>query len=146
MANYVVFVNESEQRISRVKIGFSWVCLFWLWLFAIPLFIRRVYPWAFGILIAQLILYAFDYRYGYHHFEQLYFQCWVNSIENCSIGWHTFHFVNRWGGMLMFILSVYFGFRGNEITARYYLKNGYKIAEPDSAIVKIAKINWHMPF
>ena len=145
MANYVIFVNEKEQRIEKVKVGFSWVCLFWLWLFAIPLFIRRIYPWAFGILVAQLVLYALDYRHGYHDFERLYLHCWVNSTETCSIGWQTFHFVNKWGGMITFLLSVYFGFRGNEITARYYLKNGYKFAEPDMAIVKVAKMQWHMP-
>lgn len=148
MANYVFFVNETEQRVHKVKVGFSWVCLFWTWLFAIPLFIRRVYPWAIGIVILQLFfliierkfgLFGFDYSVNYSFIESL-----NGSLDPSSISWQIHNYKSEWCGLITLAISVYLGFRGNEITARYYLKNGYHFAEPDSAMVKIAKVKWHM--
>lgn len=127
VAYHILFINETEQRIAKVKIGFSWTLFFWTHLFALPLFIRRVYPWAFGIAaLAVFVLLMDPYKTA----------CYYPA--GSMLSYHEL------GGVIIFVLSFYLGFCGNEITARHYLKNGYRFAEPDSALVILAKAKWGM--
>ncbi len=142
MANHIVLINKAEQRVAKVKVGFSWTLLFWTCLFALPLFIRRVYPWAFGIAALQLLAFILERQFSFVGIDYPFFTCETTNF--CPLNLYTYHLIYKWSGLITFALSVYLGFRGNEITARYYLKNGYRFAEPDSALVALAKTKWHM--
>jgi hypothetical protein len=144
MANYVTFVNDTEQRVEQVKVGFSWVCLFWTWFFAIPLFIKRVYPWALGIVALQGIFYLIEHQLLLHSFEHTFFRCLTGSKDSCTAGWYLLALPHQWSGLITFIISIYLGFRGNETIARYYLKNGYRFADPKNPMVKQAQVQWRM--
>ena len=144
MANYIIFVNEAEHRVAKVKVGFSWVCLFWTWLFALPLFIRRIYPWAFGIAALELLFYFIERKFVFFGFDYSILKCLAGASDFCPVSWSIYHLNHQWSGLITFGISVYLGFFGNEITARYYLKNGYHFADPDSTMVKLAKVKWRI--
>lgn len=139
MARYVLLVNEQDHRIERVKVGFSWVLLFWTWLLGIPLFLRRVYTWAFAVLAIDILLPLVERRV-------LGETGWV--VKHFQDGFkysHQFSYVSEWSGLIILALSVYLGFRGNEVTGRYYLKRGWDFADPESSEAKYARSRWHMP-
>ena len=139
MARYVILVNEQQHRVERIKVGFSWVLLFWTWLFALPLFIRRVYTWALAILSIEVILPLIERRLSLE-------PIWI--INETTQGWRFSYEVfqlSEWSGLIVFALSVYLGFRGNEITGRYFLNRGWEFADPDSQEAIYARSRWHMP-
>jgi hypothetical protein len=42
----------------------------------------------------------------------------------------------------MFGLQIFVAIKGNEMTAKNYLKNGWTFVEPDSKLTKMAKMRW----
>lgn len=142
MSQNVVFTNEKDNRIKTVKVGFSWTLLFWSWLFGLPFFIRRAYSW--GALFA--FLQGLNYLVGRIWIKRHCFQQYLD-YSNFSVSFYDCDYIAPFGfiGFAILVLSIYMGFRGNELTARYYLRNGYKFDAPESSVVKVAKARWHMP-
>ena len=135
-------INEAEHRLQKVKVGFSWTLLFWTWLFAIPLFLRRVHTWAFGVLGFILASYYVESFYRFNE-PVIHFHMENKGVMHIA---YYFSFLNDWGSIALFILSVYLGFKGNEITGRHYLRSGWRFAMPDSPEAKYACYKWHIPF
>ena len=143
MAQYVVLINDEEQHVQTVKIGFSWVLLFWSWLFGLPFFIRRVYT--LGALFAVLQVVNFFAQWKGRTKDCFY--TFSNESSHMSVYSVSCDYASPSGlfFLILLTLSIYMGFRGNELTARYYLKRGYRFDSPESALVKVAKARWHMP-
>lgn len=143
MSQNVVFVNEKDNHVQTVKIGFSWTLLFWSWILGLPFFIRRVYTWGAVFAVLQILNYFVGRQWISKHCFHRYF----TEYSNYTVSYYDCDLVGPTGflGLVIFGLSVYMGFRGNELTARYYLKNGYRFDSPESSLVKIAKARWRMP-
>ncbi len=93
-----VLVHPLTGEIRSIKNGFSWTCLLWSWFFGIPLFIRKLYIWGVVMIVLQ-----FSYISG----------------EDGS---------NAFMGLVILVLSVVLGFKGNEWAVKGYLAKGWTLA------------------
>lgn len=118
---HISFKNTKTGEILQVKVGFSWILFLFSFAFGIPLFLRRLYVWGaiFFVLEALLLILPF------------------HEVEFTPLD-----FV--WIAMLG--LSIYMGVKGNEITAKNYLENGWEFSDElnDEATLKFAKTQWRL--
>lgn len=117
----VVFKNIKTGEIKKIELGFSWGLLFFSGFFGIPLFIRRLHIWG----TVFMALYT------------------IQLILSC-ITMETFDEIatSLIFGMTIMGLAVFMGVKGNEMTAKNYLENGWVFAEPNSDISRRAKSKW----
>ncbi|WP_034627626.1 hypothetical protein [Desulfocurvibacter africanus] len=114
---FVQFKNPRTGELKQVKIGWSWTLFFFSGFLGIPLFMRKLTTW--GALMAGL-----------------WFLNMVTSIyEPDAVAIFTLLFIGFAG---------FFGAKGNEMTAKNYLDNGWEIVDPSSDFVKMAKLKWKM--
>lgn len=110
----VTFTNRATGDVRRVKVGFSWVLLFFGTIFGVPFFLRGMKSWGLAVLAVNLALLGADaaFRLG-----------------------HQLSFVTIW-------LSGFFGWRGNAETARYYLSKGYVAGPVDDELARRVEKKW----
>jgi hypothetical protein len=115
----VPFVNPNTGERRLVKLGWSWTLFFFAGALGIPLFYRRLWVWGAALLtfwIAQEVA-VFVVQNG-----PLTALVWTISVG----------------------LAIFLGMKGNEITAKQYLEDGWQFAEPDSDATRYAKMNWDL--
>lgn len=110
--------NDKTGEIKQVKVGWSWILFLFSGFLGIPLFLRKLYPLA-----------------------SLFVALWV-----CNFALATFVPDDAIGlGILQFIflgLAIWLGIKGNEMTGKNYLENGYSWQDPESDEVIEAKRRW----
>lgn len=109
---FIRFVNYELKSVRRVKVGFSFTLYFFCFVFGIPFLLRGMYKTA---LACSILLGCLIFAPNIQMMMLLYYAM-------C-------------GG------CIFFGVKGNEITARYYLQNGY-IMDEDTTTSKIARAKW----
>lgn len=120
MAIYLEFKHEASGQVREVKVGWSWTCFLFSGFFGLPLYLRELNFWGtvmLGLLTFRLVM---DF-----------------------VGADLLSFIVNF---IMLGLAIWFGVKGNEMTARNYLSNGWVFAEPDGDIVSIAKEKWGLPW
>lgn len=114
--------NSKTSEIKEIKVGWSWVLFLFSGFLGIPLFLRKLHIWGavmFGIWVVQVIAPSA-----------------TSSDPNEQFG--LFLILS-----LMYIgFSIFFGIKGNEMTAKNYLENGWVFVEPEAEATKIAKLKW----
>jgi len=115
MVTQVQLRNERTGEIKTIKVGWSWVLFLFSGVFGLPLFARRLYH--YGAVMAGLSLATA-----------------VASEVDTSL--YVFLLLSQ------LIASVQFGRKGNELTAKHYLENGWSWAEPDADTTEFAKQKW----
>tara|TARA_A100001037_G_scaffold266360_1_gene258461 strand:- start:15 stop:389 length:375 start_codon:yes stop_codon:yes gene_type:complete len=121
MATQVTMKNEATGELKQVKVGWSWILFFFSGFLGIPLFLRKLYVWG-GFFLALWIV-------------NFVAPSVVNSVED-ALGIQI---------VLMFVflgLQIWLGIKGNEMTAKNYLENGYVWQDAESDEVKFAKGKW----
>jgi hypothetical protein len=123
----VAMKNTKTGAIKEVKVGWSWTLFLFSGIFGLPLFLRRLHVW--GALFLAL--------------------CVVDVIVGlipASAQFGAFDFIPLilFGliPLILFGLSIFVAIKGNEMTAKNYLENGWTFVEPDSEITKMAKMQW----
>jgi hypothetical protein len=120
MSLHVAFRNPRTGEIKQVKVGWSWVLFLFSGVFGLPLFLRRLYVWGGIFLVLWLVnLIAPSLMYE----------------EDANVTIAIF-------GVVFLSLQIWLGIKGNEMTAKNYLDNGWVFAEPDSDITRNAKLRW----
>ena len=117
----VAFKNPKTGEVKEVKCGFSWILLLFSSIFWLPLFMRRLYIWGAifaAIVIGNIIALS------------------AARDQDAAVG------ANLLFGLISIGLSIYLAIKGNEMTAKNYLENGWAFVEPDSEITKIVKQRW----
>jgi len=139
----VALRNVKSGNVKSVGIGWNWTMFLFSGLFGIPLFTRRLYLWG-GLCLALsgLFLMSFLAIFGLQTILD-------NDIANDFGGTEVILQLCREIGKLMsrlvlFILgiSIYLGLKGNQMTARKYVKKGWVFVDPDSDVTKMAKLEW----
>jgi hypothetical protein len=115
----VSFKNPKTGEMKRVKVGWSWTLFFFSGVFGLPLFLRKLYIWGFVFLA----LWAVNLLVS------------SSTSENADAA-KVFMFFVGLG------LAVWLGVKGNEMTAKNYLEQGWTFAEPQSDAVKFAQGKW----
>ena len=111
----VGFKNEKTGEIRQVKVGWSWVLFLFSGFLGIPLFMRKLNMWG-GVF---LILWAVNFLVAM-----------VDVTATILIQ------------LVILGLLVFLGIKGNEMTAKNYLENGWVFSEPDSSATKFGKGKW----
>lgn len=110
-----VYLRHPSSGIrKKVSSGFSWIVFLFGGILGIPLFIRGLVLWGVLLLVINLPVYFMD----------------------------TDSQVFIIFGLLSFTLSLYLGFKVNEITAKDLLTKGYVFENPDEPEVKLLKKKW----
>lgn len=109
--------NPKTGELKQVKVGWSWTIFFFGNVFGIPLFMRRLfaYAWAFvGLFLLHLIFYR------------------LSQIGDIVIS------------LLNIGLVIWLAIKGNELTVKNYLNHGWVFAEENSDAVAHAKRKWNI--
>ena len=111
----VAMKNPKTGEIKEVKVGWSWTLFFFSGFLGFPLFLRRLYMWGSVFLVL-----------------------WVVNLVFTMISPEMFLVLQ----LVIIGLIIWIAIKGNEMTAKNYLENGWTFTAPDSDVVKYAKGKW----
>ena len=116
----VAMKNPKTGEVKEVKIGWSWTLFLFSGFFGLPLFLRKLHVWG-----------------------AIYIALWVVNLVTLGIvpGEARVIIVLPLY-IVMFGLQNFVAIKGNEMTAKKYLENGWTFVEPDSKLTKMAKMRW----
>ncbi len=117
----VPFKNPDTNEIKNVKVGWSWTLFFFSAWLGVPLFMRKLNFWG-GIFLSFWLLNSF-------------LQISMRRASNAD-GIAVLLFLMILG------LTIWIAIKGNEMTAKNYLKLGWKFAEPNSEATRFGKLKW----
>lgn len=111
--------KPGRGELKEVKVGFSWTLLFLSPIFGIPLFMRGLSQWGQAMFVLAAI-----------------------QLPELFIDTEKWHNIALIGTVLAIGCAIYLGFKGNEITAKHLLDNGWDFAEDDNHATQLAKMRW----
>jgi Bacterial PH domain len=118
---HVTLVNTKSGELKQIKIGFSWILLFFSSFFGLPLFLRRLYIWG-GVFLVLFVVY------------------FVASEADSGAAAGICDGV----GLINLGLSIWMAIKGNEMTGKNLLANGWDFAEPNSPETQYARLKWRL--
>lgn len=130
----VAMKNPQTGEIKEVKVGWSWILFFFSGFFGLPLFLRKLNTWG-CVFLCAFIFNIFLNILPFMVMESMETDAILTLLGVCST-------VSLVVLCFEFGLAIYMGSKGNELTAKNYLKLGWVLAEPDSDDVKVAKSKW----
>jgi len=113
--------NPRTGEVVDVKVGFDLVLFLTSWFLGLPLFLRKLNVWG-AFMFGLAIVWGEEGRTPTNPTDELYAAIGVLLIY--------------------FVFSLYFGIKGNEMTAKNYLDLGWQFVDPDSDETKAAKLSW----
>ena len=114
--------RTGEQR--TVKIGWSWTLFLFAGFLGLPLFLRKLYAWG-GVF---LVLWVVNFFIQSVSFED------PDEARVTKIGF----------GLMYLALECWIGAKGNEMTAKNYLDQGWVFSHPDSESTRLARQRWSL--
>jgi hypothetical protein len=115
----VPFKNPRTGELKEVKVGWSWTLFFFAGLFGLPLFLRKLYTWGFVFLAL-----------------------WVVNLLGPAMAGQSGAFIPFMMFFIFLGLEIWLGIKGNELTAKNYLDQGWDFAEPQSQADTYARGKW----
>lgn len=119
----VMIKNPKTGELKEVKVGWSWTLLFFSGFFGLPLFLRRLPIWGGVCLILMLLVMVFSYIA----------ETRGNEIADAIYVLSYFTLLG---------INIYLAIKGNELTAKNYIEQGWVFVDPESETVKMAKGKW----
>lgn len=113
--------NSRSGELKEIKIGFSWILLFFSGFLGLPLFLRRLYIWGAVFLALWAVNFLGPSIAG-------------SNEDALAIQLVMF--------LIMLGLSIWMGVKGNEMTGKNLLEQGWEFVEPSSDVAKFAKLRW----
>jgi hypothetical protein len=117
MQIYVGFKNPESGEIRQVKVGVSWVLLFFSTFIGLPLFYRGLVTW--GVIYAGV--------WALVIFPRIFF----NSSE--------FYLLTS---LVALPMHIFMGVMGNEITAKSLLARGWRVVGADGEFTRMGLARW----
>jgi hypothetical protein len=118
-----VLRNRSTGETKEVKVGFSWILFLFAGCLGIPLFLRRLHVWG-AVFLALWIV-----------------DVLVSVTASPEQGSAIVFSIN----LIFCGLQIWLGIKGNEMTAKNLLENGWEFTEGDSDAVRFARLKWGLP-
>lgn len=119
----VQLINPRTGELKAIKVGFSWTLFLFAGFFGIPLMLRKLYGWA-ALFLAISLLSPF-----------------AMELANAETDREVFiAFTLSFGFQLTALLII--AIKGNELTAKRLIDNGWTFANPDSLETQLAKRKW----
>lgn len=112
MTTIVGFRNQQTGEVKTINVGWSWVLFLFGGCLGIPFFIRKVYPYAVAMVGWNLLALFAPPALG-------------GAIASIGAG-----------------IAIFLGLKGNELTAKYYLQNGWEWSDPESEGTAAAQAKW----
>ena len=119
----VVMKNPKTGELKEVKVGWSWTLLFFSGFYGLPLFLRRLPIWGSVCLILMLLVMVFSYI-AETRGEEIAAAIYVLSY------------------FVLLGIIIFLAIKGNELTAKNYIEQGWVFVDPESETVKMAKGKW----
>lgn len=128
----VGFRHPVTGQVRMVKIGWSWTMFFFSTFWGIIWFIRGLMDFGWTIVAINVIGVSM-------------FSIEIAAALQKNFALVTFTALGGWVlGLGQFGFGIWAGIKGNEVTAKRYLKKGYELIDPNNDIVKYAKMKWGM--
>jgi hypothetical protein len=118
---HVVMRNTKTGELREVGTGWSWVLFLFSSVLGLPLFLRRLNVWGFVFLALWAVGIIAPS---------------LPADDDDALGLVLVLFLIGNG------MSIWLGIKGNEMTAKNYLENGWEFAKPDDDVTKMAKAKW----
>lgn len=118
--------NERTGETKDVNIGWSWTLFLFSWFLGLPLFLRKLPMWGATMLVLCIFYWVLDA-----------FRLDGDQITQIDILYFFVSFV-------ILGLSIFFGIKGNELTAKNLLENGWKFAAEEDQTTHFARTKWSL--
>jgi hypothetical protein len=118
----VTFTNPHTGEVKAVKVGWSWTCFLFSGFFGAPLFRRGLTNWGLVVLGGMFLNVVLSLFGDYVAAGLIYIALTIAFL---------------W-------LQVFLGVKGNELTAKNYLQQGWVFTLPDNEGVTLAKHKWRI--
>jgi hypothetical protein len=112
--------NKTTGETKEVKVGFSWILFLFAGCLGIPLFLRRLHVWG-AVFLALWIV-----------------DVLVVVMASPEQGSAIVFSIN----LIFCGLQIWLGIKGNEMTAKNLLENGWEFTESGSDAVRFARLKW----
>lgn len=112
--NHLRFKHPATGEVKTIKVGWSWTCFFFSSFFGIPLFIRKLYYFAIA-MICMDIAYFMPNAFLYEGDAKI-----------------VMVFLN----IIIFIASIYFAIKANEMAAKNYIESGWEVLDKNQESIK----------
>jgi hypothetical protein len=116
----IVLRDPRSGEGRRIKIGFAWDLFLFASVFGVPLFLRRLHGWGAAVLAL-----------------------WVLDL---ALGWHAGGTPGTLAQLLLFgaflALQLWLGAKGNALTARTLLAQGWTLDRPEDAAARRIVERW----
>ena len=116
----VILRNRSSGETKEIKVGFSWILFLFAGWLGIPLFLRRLHVWG-AVLLALWIV-------------DVLVVVMSSPEEGSTIALSI--------NLIFGALQIWLGIKGNEMTAKNLLENGWEFTDSSSDAVRFARLKW----
>ncbi|MAD42360.1 MAG: hypothetical protein CL623_08210 [Arcobacter sp.] len=117
----VKMTNPHTGEIKEVKVGWSWTLFLFSSFLGLPLFLRKLYVWG-GLFLVLWVVFIVTPPLMPTEEDEFTIILLINLI-----------FIS---------LQTWLGIKGNEMTAKNYLENGWKFVQDDQTTINCAKEKW----
>ena len=124
MRHFVQLQQPQTGEIRQVKVGWSWTLFFFVTWLGVPLYLRGLKGLATVFAVMFLLGLLLSLGAG------------ASDVIGAL-------------ALLLFLIqtagSFWMGLKGNEVTARHYLSQGWRFVDDQSPAVVLANTKWHLP-
>lgn len=128
---FVNFIHPVTGEMRQVKLGVSWTLFLFWWFYGVPFFIRKMISYGIGVIILPFITGLI-----YSIIMGLFFN--VSEMQDIV----TFFVLLIIQNLIISILLLIYG---NKMTAKYYVKKGFRIYEQDDYKKRTIQTMWLFP-
>lgn len=124
------FIHPITGEKRQVKIGWSWTLFFFWGFYGIPFFVRKMISYGVGAIILPILSGTI-----FGVIMAIMFGSSLSEDELIGLFFLLYMFV-------YLIISILLLVKGNKMTAKYYLNQGFRIENDDEFVKKQVKIAW----
>ncbi len=139
---YVIVKNPRTGELKNLKIGWSWILFFWSGLFGLPLFLRHLYGWGTLFLVLVMLNLIIQVSALGQHTD---IANHAAVLSHASVQSDDGNPLQVLLPILIWLLSIFSGIRGNALTGRGYIDRGWLFSEPNSDAAIYARNAWRLP-